>query len=115
MQATPDLLMSGLDHLLMHRCLDGIAERIVNGLRLAPEGAIEDVLAGVPVAVERVNRPRSRGDGHLAGLVPSPQARSRRNRVARPEERVRVAPPRSGASPAWPWTRRHGGTTRQPM
>lgn len=50
----PELLMSGLDHRLMHRCLNGIAERIMNGLRLSPGDAIEDVLAGVPVAVEQV-------------------------------------------------------------
>lgn len=48
----PELLMSGLDHGLMHRCLNGIAERIMNGLRLSPGDALEDVLAGVPVAVE---------------------------------------------------------------
>lgn len=50
----PELLMSGLDHRLMHRCLNGIAQRIMDGLRLAPGDAIENVLAGVPVAVEQV-------------------------------------------------------------
>ncbi|MGC4111611.1 MAG: DUF4262 domain-containing protein [Nocardioides sp.] len=50
----PELLMSGLDHHLMHRCLNGIAQRVMNGLRLAPGDSLEDVLAGVPVAVEQV-------------------------------------------------------------
>ncbi|MCD6640507.1 MAG: DUF4262 domain-containing protein [Nocardioides sp.] len=50
----PELLMSGLDHRLMHRCLNGLAERIRGGLRLAPGDAVENVLAGVPVAVEPV-------------------------------------------------------------
>jgi hypothetical protein len=50
----PELLMSGLDHRLMHRCLNGIAQRVMDGLRLAPGDSIEDVLAGVPVAVEQV-------------------------------------------------------------
>lgn len=50
----PELLMAGLDHHLMHRCLNRIAERIMKGLRLAPGDALEDVLAGVPVAVEAV-------------------------------------------------------------
>jgi hypothetical protein len=51
----PELLMSGLDHGLMHRALNGIAERIMHGLRLAPGDGLEDVLAGVPVAVEQVS------------------------------------------------------------
>lgn len=50
----PELLMSGLDPGLMHRCLNGIAERIMGGLRLVPGDALEDVLAGVPVAVEQM-------------------------------------------------------------
>lgn len=50
----PELLMSGLDHRLMHGCLNGIAQRIMDGLRLTPGDALEDVLAGVPVAVEQV-------------------------------------------------------------
>lgn len=50
----PELLMSGLDRHLMHRCLNGIAQRIMDGLRLAPGDAIENVLPGVPVAVEQV-------------------------------------------------------------
>jgi hypothetical protein len=51
----PELLMSGLDPRLMHGCLDGVARRVMNGLRLTPGDALEDVLAGVPVAVERVS------------------------------------------------------------
>ncbi|MDQ6527388.1 DUF4262 domain-containing protein [Nocardioides sp. LHD-245] len=50
----PELLMSGLDHRLMHRCLNEIAGRIKNGLRLSQGDALENVLAGVPVAVESV-------------------------------------------------------------
>jgi Domain of unknown function (DUF4262) len=53
----PELLMSGLDHRVMHRALNGIAQRIMDGLRLAPGDALEDVLAGVPVAVEQVTDP----------------------------------------------------------
>lgn len=51
----PELLMSGLDPHLMHRCLNGIAQRIMMGLRLSPGDALENVLAGVPVAVEQVS------------------------------------------------------------
>ena len=51
----PELLMSGLDPRLMHRALNGVAQRIMGGLRLAPGDVLEDVLAGVPVAVERVS------------------------------------------------------------
>lgn len=50
----PELLMSGLDHSVMHSALNGVAQRIMDGLRLAPGDEVEDVLAGVPVAVERV-------------------------------------------------------------
>ncbi|GAB2982155.1 hypothetical protein GCM10027076_20020 [Nocardioides montaniterrae] len=50
----PELLMAGLDRRLMHRCLNRIAQRIIDGLRLTPGDAIEDVLAGVPVAVEQI-------------------------------------------------------------
>lgn len=51
----PELLMSGLDHAVMHRALNGIARRVMDGLRLAPGDVLEDVLAGVPVAVEQVS------------------------------------------------------------
>ena len=51
----PELLMSGLDHRVMHRALNDVAHRIMQGLRLAPGDELEDVLAGVPVAVERVS------------------------------------------------------------
>jgi hypothetical protein len=50
----PELLMSGLDHQVMHRALNDVARRIMNGRRLRPGDALEDVLAGVPVAVEQV-------------------------------------------------------------
>jgi hypothetical protein len=51
----PELLMSGLDRAVMHRALNGIARRVIDGLRLAPGDELEDVLAGVPVAVEQVS------------------------------------------------------------
>ncbi|WP_418058793.1 DUF4262 domain-containing protein [Pimelobacter simplex] len=50
----PELLMSGLDHDLMHRSLNHLAQRIMDGRRLVPGDAIENVLGGVPVAVEQV-------------------------------------------------------------
>lgn len=50
----PDLLMSGLRHEVMQRALDEVARRVMGGLRLAPGDHLEDVLAGVPVAVEQV-------------------------------------------------------------
>lgn len=50
----PELLMSGLDPYLMLGCLNGVAQRILRGRRLAPGDVLEDVLAGVPVAVEQV-------------------------------------------------------------
>lgn len=50
----PELLMSGLDHRVMHRVLNDLARRIMRGRRLAPGDALENVLAGVPVAVEQV-------------------------------------------------------------
>ena len=50
----PELLMSGLDRHVMHRALNDIADRIMNGRRLSPGDALEHVLAGVPVAIEQV-------------------------------------------------------------
>jgi hypothetical protein len=50
----PELLMSGLDHRVMHRALNEVARRIMNGRRLAAGDALEHVLAGVPVAIEDV-------------------------------------------------------------
>jgi len=50
----PELLMSGLDHRVMHRALNDVARRIMNGRRLAPGDVLEHVLAGVPVAIEQV-------------------------------------------------------------
>lgn len=49
-----ELLMSGLDHRVMHRALNDVARRIMNGRRLAAGDALEQVLAGVPVAIEQV-------------------------------------------------------------
>jgi hypothetical protein len=50
----PELLMSGLDHRVMHRALNDVARRIMNGRPVAPGDFLEGVLAGVPVAVEEV-------------------------------------------------------------
>lgn len=50
----PELLMSGLDPGVMHHALNEIAGRVMSGRRFAPGGALEDVLAGVPVALEDV-------------------------------------------------------------
>lgn len=51
----PELLMSGLDHRVMHRALNDVAALIMKGRRLAPGDALEGVLAGVPVAIDRVS------------------------------------------------------------
>ena len=50
----PELLMSGLDHRVMHHALNNVARRVMNGRWLAPGDMLEDVLAGVPVAIEQV-------------------------------------------------------------
>lgn len=50
----PELLMSGLDHRVMHRALNIVAERVMKGRRLGPGDVLENVLAGVPVALEEV-------------------------------------------------------------
>lgn len=50
----PELLVSGQDPHLLHHVLDSVAERIMAGLRLRPGDHLEDVLAGVPVAIEEV-------------------------------------------------------------
>lgn len=50
----PELLMSGLDHGLMKRCLDDVAARVVAGRRFASGDLLESVLAGVPVLLEQV-------------------------------------------------------------
>lgn len=60
----PELFMSGLDHHLMHHVLNRLAHRVMGGRRLVPGDALEDVLAGVPVAIERVC------DGALHETVP---------------------------------------------
>ncbi|QWF20515.1 DUF4262 domain-containing protein [Nocardioides sp. LMS-CY] len=51
----PELLMSGLDHRVLHSALNDVAQRVIDGRRLAPGDALEDVLAGVPVAIEQVD------------------------------------------------------------
>lgn len=51
----PELLISGLDRGLMGRALNNVAERVLNGRRLAPGEVLEGVLGGVPVVVERVS------------------------------------------------------------
>lgn len=56
----PELLMSGLDHRVMHRALNDPAHRVMSGRRFAPGDALEDVLAGVPVALEQVAEPALR-------------------------------------------------------
>jgi len=53
----PELLMSGLDPGVMHRALNDVAQRVLDGRRLRPGDVLEDVLAGVPVAIERVADP----------------------------------------------------------
>lgn len=50
----PELLMSGLDQGLMHRRLSDLARRVLDGTRFAPGHAVEGVLSGVPVLLERV-------------------------------------------------------------
>ena len=59
----PELLISGLDHRVMHRALNNVAQRVMSGRRLAPGDVLEDVLAGVPVALEQV------ADGALRDTV----------------------------------------------
>jgi hypothetical protein len=51
----PELLMSGLDHRVMHCAVNDVAQRVMNGRRLAPGDVLEDVLAGAPVAIEQVS------------------------------------------------------------
>lgn len=47
----PELLMSGLDPTLMHRALNGLARRVVDGRRLAAGDVLEGVLGGAPVVL----------------------------------------------------------------
>lgn len=47
----PELLMSGLEPDLMHRALNGLARRVVEGRRLAPGDVVEGVLSAAPVAL----------------------------------------------------------------
>ncbi len=50
----PELVMSGLDHGVMHRALNALAQRVIAGRVLAPGDVVENVLAGVPVAIEQM-------------------------------------------------------------
>jgi uncharacterized protein DUF4262 len=50
----PELLVSGLDRAVMHRLLNDVARRVMDGRRLAPGDVLEDVLAGVPVVLAEV-------------------------------------------------------------
>jgi hypothetical protein len=50
----PELLMSGLDQGVMHRALNDVARRIMDGHRLLPGDVLEGVLAGVPVVLEEI-------------------------------------------------------------
>jgi hypothetical protein len=50
----PELLISGLDHLVACSALNEVARRVMAGRRLAPGEVLEGVLAGVPIVVERV-------------------------------------------------------------
>lgn len=51
----PELVMSGLDPGLMHRALNGLAQRVLDGRRFEPGDVLEDVLGGVPVVLARVS------------------------------------------------------------
>ncbi|MDT0213811.1 DUF4262 domain-containing protein [Rothia sp. ARF10] len=50
----PELLLSGLDPVVMHHVLNDVARRVLRGRLLDPGDALEDVLVGVPLAVEQV-------------------------------------------------------------
>ena len=47
----PELLMSGLDASLMHRALNRLAQRVLDGRRYQPGDVVEGVLGGVPVVL----------------------------------------------------------------
>lgn len=50
----PELVMSGLDQRVMHRALNDVTRRVLDGRRLAPGDVLEGVLAGVPVVLEQL-------------------------------------------------------------
>jgi hypothetical protein len=50
----PELLMSGLPGSLMHRVLNHVAERVLDGHRLSPATAIEGALTHVPLLCEEI-------------------------------------------------------------
>lgn len=50
----PELLMSGLKHPVLHRALNDVARRVMDGQQLAAGDVLEGVLSGVPVVLERV-------------------------------------------------------------
>jgi len=121
----PELLISGLPTDLMHRVLNGVAQRVLNGRHLAAGDAIEGALAHVPLLVDELN------DAALAETVtwsrwfhrrpvealqliwPDTSARFAWQPDAptvlneRQPPNWRKAHPRHGAfapTPLWPWT-----------
>jgi hypothetical protein len=50
----PEMLMSGLDQRVMHRALNDLAGRVMEGRLFGPGDVLEAVLAGVPVLLEEV-------------------------------------------------------------
>ena len=50
----PELLMSGLDQRVMHRALNDLTRRVMQGRRFGPGEVLEGVLAGVPNVLEEV-------------------------------------------------------------
>lgn len=88
----PEIFMSGLDLGLMHRCINQLAQRVMDGHRFAAGDVIEDILAGVPVALEAI------ADEALAETVPWSGWFHRRP----PEALAVVWPTRSGLFPWQP-------------
>lgn len=51
----PEFVMSGLDPDLMHRSVNRLAQRVLDGRRFSAGDVVEDVLGGVPVVLERAS------------------------------------------------------------
>lgn len=51
----PELVISGLDRDLMHRALNHLAQRVLDGRRFVAGDVVEGVLGGVPVVLERAS------------------------------------------------------------